>query len=118
MANIFTSNQVNHVYVATALKTSNGKVAKSDAVGTISVQKDVEGNMYFMHRGQGGLVRSDLITNIMDIRYTPAAKMGRVQNAAVITVNSDALDSGNAYAGQDYLLRLEFQNPVGMSVFF
>lgn len=115
MANIFTSNQVNHVYVATALKTDNGKVAKTDAVGTISVQKDVEGNMYFMHRGQGGLVRSDLITNIMDIRYTPAAKMGRVQNAAVITVNSDALDSGNAYAGQDYLLRLEFQNPVGMS---
>lgn len=115
MANIFTSNQVNHVYVATALKTSNGKVAKSDAVGTISVQKDAEGNMYFMHRGQGGLTRSDLITNIMDIRYTTAAAMGRVQNAAVITVNSDALDSGNVYAGQDYLLRLEFQNPVGMS---
>lgn len=115
MAQIFTSNQVNHVYVATALKTSNGKVAKTDAVGTISVQKDAEGNMYFMHRGQGGLVRSDLITNIMDIRYTTAAAMGRVQNAAVITVNSDALNSGNVYAGQDYLLRLEFQNPVGMS---
>ena len=115
MAQIFTSNQVNHVYVATALKTNNGKVAKTDAVGTISVQKDVDGNIYFMHRGQGGLVRSDLITNIMDIRYTPAAKMGRVQNAAVITVNSDALTGGNAYAGQDYLLRLEFQNPVGMS---
>ena len=115
MAQIFTSNQVNHVYVATALKTGNGKVAKTDAVGTISVQKDVEGNMYFMHKGYGGLTRSDLITNIMDIRYTLAAKMGRVQNAAVITVNSNALDSGNAYAGQDYLLRLEFQNPIGMS---
>lgn len=115
MAQIFTSNQVNHVYVATALKTDNGKVAKTDAVGTISVQKDVEGNMYFMHKGYGDLTRSDLITNIMDIRYTPAAKMGRVQNAAVITVNSNALDSGNAYAGQDYLLRLEFQNPIGMS---
>ena len=115
MAQIFTSNQVNHVYVATALKTSNGKVAKSDAVGTISVQHDVEGNMYFMHRGQGGLVRSDLITNIMDIRYTPAPKMSRVQNALVVTVNSNALSGGNVFAGQDYLLRLEFQNPIGMS---
>lgn len=115
MAQIFTSNQVNHVYVANALKTSNGKVAKSDAVGTISVQKDAEGNLYFMHRGQGGLVRSDLIGNIMDIRYTPAGKMSRKQNAAVITVNSDALSTGNAIAGQDYMLRLEFQNPVGMS---
>lgn len=115
MAQIFTSNQVNHVFVATALKSENGKVVKSDAVGTFSVQHDVEGNMYFMHRGKGGLVRSDLLTNIMDVRYTPASKMGRVQNAAVITVNADALDTGNAIAGQDYLLRLEFQNPVGMS---
>ena len=115
MAQIFTSNQVNHVLVATALKSENGKVAKSDAVGTISVQKDAEGNMYFMHRGNGGLTRSDLITNIMDIKYTPAAKMGRVRNAAVVTVNSAALNSTNVIAGQDYLLRLEFQNPVGMS---
>ena len=115
MAQIFTSNQVNHVLVANALKTDNGKVTKTDAVGTISVQKDAEGNMYFMHKGYGGLTRSDLITNVMDVRYTPASKMGRVQNAAVITVNSNALDSGSVYAGQDYLLRLEFQNPIGMS---
>lgn len=115
MAQIFTSNQVNHVFVATALKTSNGKVVKSDAVGTISVQKDAEGNMYFMHRGKGGLTRSDLITNIMDVRYTPAPKMSRKLNAILVTVNSAALDSGNVYAGQDYILRLTFQNPMGMS---
>lgn len=116
MAQIFTSNQVNHVLVATALKTSNGKVVKSDAVGTISVQKDAEGNMYFMHRGKGGLTRSDLLTNIIDVRYTPAPKMSRKMNAVYVTLNSDALDSNSkAFAGQDYLLRLEFQNPIGMS---
>lgn len=116
MAQIFTSNQVNHVLVATALKTSNGKVVKSDAVGTISVQKDAEGNMYFMHRGKGGLTRSDLLTNIMDVRYTPAPKMSRKMNAVYVTLNSNAVDgSGYAFAGQDYLLRLEFQNPIGMS---
>lgn len=115
MANIFTSNQVNHVYVATALKTDNGKVVKSDAEGTISVQKDAEGNMYFMHRGKGGLTRSDLITNVMDVRYTPAVAMERYTNALYVSVNSAALDSSNVYAGEDYLLRLEFQNPVGMS---
>ena len=116
MAQIFTSNQVNHVLVATALKTSNGKVVKSDAVGTISVQKDAEGNMYFMHRGKGGLTRSDLMTHIMDVRYTPAPKMSRKMNAAYVTLNSNAVDgSSYAFAGQDYLLRLEFQNPIGMS---
>ena len=116
MAQIFTSNQVNHVLVATALKTSNGKVVKSDAVGTISVQKDAEGNMYFMHRGKGGLTRSDLLTNIMDVRYTPAPKMSRKMNAVYVTLNSNAVDgSGYAFAGQDYLLRIEFQNPIGMS---
>ena len=116
MAQIFTSNQVNHVLVATALKASNGKVVKSDAVGTISVQKDAEGNMYFMHRGKGGITRSDLLTNIMDVRYTPAPKMSRKMNAVYVTLNSDALDSNSkAFAGQDYILRLEFQNPIGMS---
>lgn len=115
MAQIFTSNQVNHVYVATELKANNGKVAKTDAVGTISVQKDAEGNMYFMHKGHGGLTRSDLITNIMDIRYTPAAKMARKKNAALVTVNTTALSSGKVIAGQDYILRLTFQNPIGMS---
>ena len=116
MAQIFTSNQVNHVLVATALKASNGKVVKSDAVGTISVQKDAEGNMYFMHRGKGGLTRSDLLTNILDVRYTPAPKMSRKMNAVYVTLNSDALDSNSkAFAGQDYILRLEFQNPIGMS---
>ena len=116
MAQIFTSNQVNHVLVATALKASNGKVVKSDAVGTISVQKDAEGNMYFMHRGKGGLTRSDLLTNIIDVRYTPAPKMSRKMNAVYVTLNSDAIDSNSkAFAGQDYILRLEFQNPIGMS---
>ena len=41
--------------------------------------------------------------------------MFRKQNAALITVNSDALSTGNVISGQDYILRLEFQNPIGIS---
>jgi hypothetical protein len=115
MAQIFTSNQVNHVLVATSLKEDNAKVVKTDAVGTISVQHDVEGNPYFMYKGYGGVVRSDLLTNIESVKYTPAPQMARKYNSALITINAAALNSGKVVVGQDYMLKLAFQNPIGIS---
>jgi hypothetical protein len=41
--------------------------------------------------------------------------MARKKNAALIKFNSSALNSTAPYVGQDYILRLTFQNPVGMS---
>lgn len=71
--------------------------------------------MYFTHKGYGGVTRSDLISNVIDLRVTLASKMYRTQNAALITVNANALTSSKPFSGQDYVLNLEFQNPIGIS---
>lgn len=116
MAQIFTANQVNHVYV---VNTQSGtKPTKSSAKGATYVGHNSEDKaLYFMQRGAAGLVRTDLIDidKIMSIKYTPAYKMNRKKNAALVTLNSEALNSGNPIVGEDYILRLSFQNPIGMS---
>ena len=114
MAQIFTSNQVNHVMVVNEM-CGGFKVDKTENIGTALVCKDVQGNPYIAYRGYSGVTRSDILTNIISITATPASKMFRNQNAALITVNSDALNTGNVISGQDYILRLEFQNPIGIS---
>lgn len=122
MAQIFTSNQVNHVYVVNSLSLDSDeqpvKPTKNSAKGTTYVGYNSEDKaIYFMQRGAAGLVRSDLIDidKIMRISYTPAVKMARKKNAALITLNAAAMDSGNVFSGEDYILRIVFQNPIGMS---
>lgn len=121
MAQIFTANQVNHAYVVNSLSLDGDtpvKPTKASAKGATYVgYNSVDKAMYFMQRGAAGLVRSDLIDldKIIHISYTPASKMARKRNAVLITVNSAALSSGNVIAGEDYILRLAFQNPIGMS---
>lgn len=126
MAQIFTSNQVNHAYVVKSLsKDSSTPVkpteASSKGATYVGVVKDSATgpvkSMYFMQRGAAGIVRSDMIDldKIMYINYTPAADMARTPNTAAISFNSAALSGGAPIVGQDYVLRVEFQNPMGMS---
>ena len=51
MARIFTSNQVNHVYVVKSVKSSKDAVTSA---GDIYVAKDKEGNPFFTYMGKGG----------------------------------------------------------------
>lgn len=122
--NIFTANQVNQVYVLKADSTvvanldASNKVDKTNKLGTIGLGKTPDGKyIYFKHLGAGGLTRSDLIeiANIMDVKATPADAMARNLVAAKVTLNAEALNASKPIAGQDYVLRLKFQNPIGMS---
>ena len=116
MAQIFTSNQVNHVYVVNSLVTD--KPTKNSNKGATYVgHNSVDNAIYFMQRGAAGLVRTDLIdiNKIMHINYTPASKMSRKKNAVLIKLNDSALKDGKIIVGEDYILRLSFQNPIGMS---
>lgn len=122
--NIFTANQVNQVYV---LKSNSSVVANLDAdhqitkannPGSVGLGKTADGkSIYFKHLGAGGLTRSDLIeiANIIDIKATVASKMARPLTAAKVTLNTEALSDSKPVAGEDFILRLKFQNPVGMS---
>ena len=122
--NIFTANQVNQVYVLKTNSTVVGnldashQITKANNACSVGLGKTADGkSIYFKHLGAGGLTRSDLIeiANIIDVKATPASKMARALTAAKVTLNTEALVSSKPVAGEDFILRLKFQNPVGMS---
>ena len=120
--NIFTVNQATQVYVLKSNSdvidlSANADITKRNNLGSIGFGSN-NGKVYFKHLGAGGVTRSDIIdkNNFLGVTYTPANKMNRTLNAAKITLNSEALDENSKpIVGQDYILRLKFQNPVGMS---
>ena len=117
---IFTANQVNQVYVANAYKatSANVKLTKADTLGTIAVGKNtVEGAIYFQHVGAGGLTRSDLI-DVKKILYgkaTPASAMARNLKVATVTLKNDLLSSNKLTTAKDYVLRIKFDQVIGLS---
>lgn len=122
--NIFTANQVNQVYVlkddstVVANLDASHQITKSSNLGSIGVGKSADGkSIYFKHYGAGGVTRSDLIdiANIIDIKATVASKMNRNLASALVKLNTEALSDSKPVAGQDFVLRLQFQNPIGMS---
>lgn len=112
---IFTANQVNQVYVASAYKAS--KLAKTDAVGTITVGKNsVENAIYIQQVGAGGLQRSDLI-DVRKILYGKATKadaMARFLKVATVKLD-EKVNEGKPLAGQDYILRIAFSHVISIS---
>ena len=118
--NIFTVNQVNQVYVlkSDSEVVTSANFAKTKPLGTVGVGSTKDGkSLYFKHLGAGGVTRSDLIDvdTIMHIKATPASAMARPLAVAQVSINSEALNSSAPIVGQDYILRLKFQNPIGMS---
>lgn len=122
--NIFTANQVNQVYVLKDNSTvvanldASHQITKSNNLGSIGVGKSADGkSIYFKHYGAGGVTRSDLIdiANIIDVKATVASKMNRNLASAKIELNDEAKSSSKPVPGQDFVLRIQFQNPVGMS---
>jgi len=118
MAN-FSTNQVRHLYVATALGTADAttKRMKEAAVGTILPAADTAKKyLYFEYQGAGGRMRSDLIdiASAKYVRRTPAAKLATKLQKATVTLNED-INNGDLIPGQDYILRIVFHQFAGMS---
>lgn len=122
--NIFTANQVNQVYVLKPNSTvvasldASHQITKANNLGSVGMGITTDGkNIFFKHLGAGGLVRSDLIevANIIDIKATPASAMARSLMSAKVTLNTEALNNSKPIAGEDFVLRIKFQNPIGMS---
>ena len=124
--NLFTVNQVNQVYVATALKDSHLTTAAADKgkiyMGTTAPSGEdatsfLEESIYFEHSGPGGITRSDNIdiNKIMYVHATPASDMAVALKQYIVKVDATALDSGNVLPNQDYILRIELTNYMGVS---
>ena len=103
---LFSVNQASHLYVVSTVLTT-GKVTEESAVGTIKVNSDGD-NIYFTYKGEGGLLRSDLVAikDIMDIRAKEASKLDTKFRATTITLKAET--SSTIVAGQDYFVRIKY----------
>jgi hypothetical protein len=96
---LFSVNQASHLYVAKRVDASLSKVG--DIYAYITDDKD---NIYFKYRGEGGLLRSDLIPvyNMMYIKDVAAENLATPLKEATVTITNDPV------AGQDYILRIKY----------
>lgn len=111
----FSVNQVRQLYVATSVESSN--VLSSGATGAIAVKGDTaKSHVYFEYKGADNLMRSDLIQtkNILDVKVTKPESMAYKMKSVTIALDSK-VNGGSPIAGQDYILRIRFNQFVGMS---
>lgn len=110
----FSVNQVRHLFVAKAYKAT--PVTSADAVGTISVESNTDGDLYFLYRGVDGVMRSDLIkiANILSGKATAASSLARGLQKKIVALDS-TVNSGAPVAGQDYLLKIALFEHIGLS---
>ena len=103
---MFSTSQVRQLYVVTGLAE-----AVPTTEGDIQV-KATAGNkeIYFLHKGKGGLVHSDLIPVklVRSLTQTPYAALHTKLKSKTVTV------SGTPVVGQTYSLKLTFRNYIGM----
>ena len=112
----FSQNQVQQLYVVSA--NSSTAITSGSAVGTVKPCADTaKSHLYFSYRGEGGVMRSDLIdiSKIVSAKATSAVKMQRQPSARKIALNNDFLTSSAPIVGQDYILEIAFRNYIGMS---
>lgn len=102
---VFSINQVSQMFVAKALKTST-----PTEEGDIQVKGTVDGSLYVISYGKGGLVRSDLIDTdkILYAKQTPSASLNTKLHGYTIAV------TGTPVKGQVYTLKINFRNYIGI----
>jgi len=109
----FSTNQARQLFVVKAY--SANAVTEADAVGTVSVHSNND-DIYLLYRGVGGLMRSDLIkkTNITYAKATPATSLQRSLRSKLVSLDPN-VNGGDPVAGENYLLRITFQQFIGLS---
>lgn len=112
---VFSTNQVRQLYVANELKTPN--VIETDNAGSIAVKSDTaKTHLYFMYKGAAGMTRSDLIDieNIIYANAVDADDLAHKLSRYKLTLSAD-INDGDPIGGQDYILRIQFINYIGIS---
>ena len=113
---VFNTNQNRHFYLVNDVKTGSNAIS---AVGDIKVQTigDLDKQMYFLYQGPAGAIKSDYIP-LKNISYVKAINFAdaRVPLKKVeLALASAAMSSSKPIEGQDYILRINFRQWIGMS---
>lgn len=111
---IYTQNQVRQFYVVNKVIDYQDTGALN--AGEIRLHNSSDGTFYLQYKGaDGNQVRSDVIkkSNILNVQFTPAAKMARTSVATLVCLDA-TVNSGNPIPGEDYLLNIrinQYCNP-------
>ena len=107
----FSTNQVRQFYVVNAFNNN------PTDIGDLSVAADNNKDfLSFVHKGYGGITRTDLINkdSIISISAVNGTKDGLVSKEIDVALDS-TVNGGKPVIGQDYVLRIAFNQFVGMS---
>lgn len=110
---VFSTNQNRQFYYAGVYKDTKKEVTTP---GDITVLKDKENNVYFMQKGHGGIVRSDMINPAL-VSYAKISTPEDMQTklkAVKVTLDTD-VNEGAPIVGEDYILRVNFRAAYGPS---
>ena len=110
---VFSTNQNRQLYVANAYSAT---VDDTSAVGTIGGVKVVDGALHFLYKGADNTLKSDYI-QLKNLDYAKAvAAADMIAPLKSVKVALDAnINGGAPVGGQDYVLRINFRQWIGMS---
>lgn len=111
---VFSTNQNRQLYVVNNVVDS---VQDLNAVGDACIfymDETDESDIKLFVKGYGGIVSSDLIKNILDVRGTAPADTNIKGKQTTVTLSS-ACNEGKLVLGEDYILRINFRQLYGMS---
>ena len=125
---VFTSNQVNHVYVAKDVKggsnsvgyaLSSGSAVKPSvsSIGDIFCWKTADNELYFTYKnGDGGIVRSDLIPikNIMWARAVSGNHRSQKRGLKIYTITAPSSPT----VGETYCVNVEIKLHEGIETVY
>lgn len=126
---VFSTNQARQIIVGNYIFTSalteqtkagyvtiGGKYTDGTLITPESLAEKPAEYVYFNYIGAGGKMRSDLIKKdkTLWVNYTPATTLARPKKAYTIELDS-TINAGNPITGQDYIVRLDFNQYVGIS---
>ena len=108
----FSVNQNRQFFVANSLATSAANIVDK---GVAVVTNKNKNYLYFLNKGAGGLVRSDMvdIDKITYCKYNTAEKLRILPSAACIDLSK--MTTEDIIPGQDYLVRITIKQYLGAS---
>lgn len=108
---VYSTNQNRQLYVATGVTNST-----PTTLGNVQVKTDANGGVFFIYKGHGGLLRSDIIDPSTIMWATASGPKDTAIKLKAYTLKLDsAVNSGNPISGQDYIVRVNFRQMYGIS---
>lgn len=115
---VFSTNANRQLYVVEAFKSDVKDVATTGDIAVKTLNNGVDKELYFIYKGADTILKSDRIQlkNINYVKAISAEKLRTPLKSVTVTLgNEDGTAPTSPVSGQDYILRIELRQWIGMS---